>query len=295
MLLTGLTYCGHPLSCAAGVAALESYAAEDLIERSRRAGRHAVRAAAAMQTRHAADRRRARRPRVVRGPRAGARSQQPRAARSLAADARGVCGRCCTTALVRGRLVCGARQPHPARPAAGDRASTISPMRSTLLERLLGELGTVTGNEDRMSFKLTYATMFDPPEELHTSFEAAIARARERLGGRYHLLHRGRRARRQPHFTKTQPGQHAARCSGNSPPPTREDAEAALARRTAAWPVLEAHQHRRARAAPAPRGAADRGARLRHRRGPHAGGRQEPHGGARRGAGGGGFLHALLR
>ena len=24
MLLTGLTYCGHPLSCAAGVAALES-------------------------------------------------------------------------------------------------------------------------------------------------------------------------------------------------------------------------------------------------------------------------------
>ena len=27
-----------------------------------------------------------------------------------------------------------------------------------------------------MSFKLTYATMFDPPEELHQRFEAALAR-----------------------------------------------------------------------------------------------------------------------
>lgn len=37
-LATGLTYCGHPLSCAAGVAALESYAEEGLIERSRLMG-----------------------------------------------------------------------------------------------------------------------------------------------------------------------------------------------------------------------------------------------------------------
>ncbi len=38
MLMTGLTYSGHPLACAAGVAALESYAAEDLIARSRTLG-----------------------------------------------------------------------------------------------------------------------------------------------------------------------------------------------------------------------------------------------------------------
>jgi len=38
MLMTGLTYSGHPLACAAGVAALESYAAEDLIVRSRTGG-----------------------------------------------------------------------------------------------------------------------------------------------------------------------------------------------------------------------------------------------------------------
>lgn len=35
VLNTGLTYCGHPLACAAGVAAIEAYVAENLIERSR--------------------------------------------------------------------------------------------------------------------------------------------------------------------------------------------------------------------------------------------------------------------
>ena len=35
MFHTGLTYCGHPLSCAAGVAAVDAYHDEKLIERSR--------------------------------------------------------------------------------------------------------------------------------------------------------------------------------------------------------------------------------------------------------------------
>ena len=38
VLNTGLTYCGHPLACAAGVAALQAYADEGLIERSRALG-----------------------------------------------------------------------------------------------------------------------------------------------------------------------------------------------------------------------------------------------------------------
>lgn len=38
VLMTGLTYSGHPLSCAAGVAALESYADQNLIARSRELG-----------------------------------------------------------------------------------------------------------------------------------------------------------------------------------------------------------------------------------------------------------------
>jgi taurine--2-oxoglutarate transaminase len=37
-LMTGLTYCGHPLACAAGLAALQAYEDEHLIERSRRLG-----------------------------------------------------------------------------------------------------------------------------------------------------------------------------------------------------------------------------------------------------------------
>jgi taurine--2-oxoglutarate transaminase len=38
MFYGGLTYCGHPLSCAAGAAAIDAYRDEQLIERSRRLG-----------------------------------------------------------------------------------------------------------------------------------------------------------------------------------------------------------------------------------------------------------------
>ncbi len=38
MFYGGLTYCGHPLACAAGVAAIDAYRDEKLIERSRRLG-----------------------------------------------------------------------------------------------------------------------------------------------------------------------------------------------------------------------------------------------------------------
>ena len=32
------------------------------------------------------------------------------------------------------------------------------------------------------SFKLTYATMFNPPEEMHTRFEEAVAHVKAHLG-----------------------------------------------------------------------------------------------------------------
>jgi acyl-CoA reductase-like NAD-dependent aldehyde dehydrogenase len=38
-----------------------------------------------------------------------------------------------------------------------------------------------------MSFKLTYSTMFNPPAEMHTRFEAAVARARANLGATHPL------------------------------------------------------------------------------------------------------------
>jgi taurine--2-oxoglutarate transaminase len=53
MLYTGLTYCGHPLSCAAGVAAIEAYESDGLIERSRRLGAQMYRELQKLQERHA--------------------------------------------------------------------------------------------------------------------------------------------------------------------------------------------------------------------------------------------------
>lgn len=53
MLMTGLTYCGHPLGCAAGLAALDTYRDELLIERSRRLGTELLQRARQLQQRHA--------------------------------------------------------------------------------------------------------------------------------------------------------------------------------------------------------------------------------------------------
>jgi taurine--2-oxoglutarate transaminase len=52
MLNTGLTYCGHPLACAAGVAAIAAYHDEKLIERSRVLGGAMLQRLRAMQERH---------------------------------------------------------------------------------------------------------------------------------------------------------------------------------------------------------------------------------------------------
>ena len=42
-----------------------------------------------------------------------------------------------------------------------------------------------------MSFRLTYATMFDPPPEMHERFDAALVTVRSRLGGRHPLFLNG--------------------------------------------------------------------------------------------------------
>jgi taurine--2-oxoglutarate transaminase len=50
-LQTGLTYCGHPLACAAGLAALQAYEDERLVERSRALGGRMLAELRAMQDR----------------------------------------------------------------------------------------------------------------------------------------------------------------------------------------------------------------------------------------------------
>ena len=39
-----------------------------------------------------------------------------------------------------------------------------------------------------MSFHLTYATMYNPPETMHERFEAALARVEATLGARHRLF-----------------------------------------------------------------------------------------------------------
>lgn len=53
MLYTGLTYCGHPLSCAAGVAAVRAYESEKLIARSQSLGHSLYAALQGLKERHA--------------------------------------------------------------------------------------------------------------------------------------------------------------------------------------------------------------------------------------------------
>lgn len=50
--MTGLTYCGHPMSCAAGLAALNAYRDDNLINRSRFLGGRMFKELQAMQKRH---------------------------------------------------------------------------------------------------------------------------------------------------------------------------------------------------------------------------------------------------
>ncbi len=53
MFYSGLTYCGHPLSCAAGLAALDAYRDEKLIERSRSLGARMFGELQKLKARHA--------------------------------------------------------------------------------------------------------------------------------------------------------------------------------------------------------------------------------------------------
>ena len=39
-----------------------------------------------------------------------------------------------------------------------------------------------------MAFKLTYATMFNPPEELHQGFDKAVATLKQNLGKEYSMI-----------------------------------------------------------------------------------------------------------
>ena len=86
-----------------------------------------------------------------------------------------------------------------------------------------------------MSFKLTYATMFDPPEELHQRFEAAMARAAGQLGRRHALYLAGEDRETPAVLEKLNPA-NDRQLLGEFAAATRADADAALRAAHAASP-----------------------------------------------------------
>ena len=59
-----------------------------------------------------------------------------------------------------------------------------------------------------MTFKLTYSTMFDPPEEMHDRFDAALREVRRSLGGAHQLCINGRDRSTPITFEKRSPIDH---------------------------------------------------------------------------------------
>jgi hypothetical protein len=45
-----------------------------------------------------------------------------------------------------------------------------------------------TKTKKKAAFKLTYATMFNPPEELHTRYDKELARIKASLGQEYGMI-----------------------------------------------------------------------------------------------------------
>jgi len=90
-----------------------------------------------------------------------------------------------------------------------------------------------------MSFRLTYATMFNPPESLHSAFEAALAAVRAGLGQRHGLHLAGQDVHRDevqrlvsPIDTRLVLGEFA--CA------TADDVDTAMRAARAAWPAWRA-------------------------------------------------------
>jgi acyl-CoA reductase-like NAD-dependent aldehyde dehydrogenase len=98
-----------------------------------------------------------------------------------------------------------------------------------------------------MSFKLTYATMFSPPEELHQRFEAAMTRVRAHLGASHGLHVAGADRTTAESTVKQNPADHDE-LIGRFAAATPADADAAVRAAHGAWPAWKrTPAHERAR------------------------------------------------
>jgi 1-pyrroline-5-carboxylate dehydrogenase len=90
-----------------------------------------------------------------------------------------------------------------------------------------------------MTFRLTYASMFDPPEALHTGFEAALARVEASLGARHGLFIAGADTETGRWAEKRSPIDHDL-VLGEFAQAGSGEAEAAMAAARAAFPAWRA-------------------------------------------------------
>ncbi|MFL7868550.1 MAG: aldehyde dehydrogenase family protein, partial [Anaerolineales bacterium] len=84
-------------------------------------------------------------------------------------------------------------------------------------------------------FKLTYATMFNPPEELHTRFEEALSEVRANLGKEYGMLISGEEYYAENKFKSKNPA-NTEEILGLFQTGTADDANTAIAAAKAAFP-----------------------------------------------------------
>ena len=90
------------------------------------------------------------------------------------------------------------------------------------------------------SFKLTYATMFNPPEELHTRFGEALAQVKARLGQEHAMLIDGKERFAAEKFEDRSPAD-TDRVLGVFQKGTAQDAGDCRGRRPPGFPRLEPH------------------------------------------------------
>jgi 1-pyrroline-5-carboxylate dehydrogenase len=86
-----------------------------------------------------------------------------------------------------------------------------------------------------MTFKLTYATMFDPPEELHTRFEAALEKTRGNLAQEHGMIINGKDRFSAQQFESTNPAR-IEEVLGVFQTGTAQDGNEAIAAAKAAYP-----------------------------------------------------------
>lgn len=86
------------------------------------------------------------------------------------------------------------------------------------------------------AFRLTYATMFDPPEALHRNFEKALAKVKSALGREHPMLIGGKERLAPQKFEDRSPIDHGW-LLGSFQKGTAQDAKDAIAAARAAFPT----------------------------------------------------------